>query len=367
MAAACRRLAESHRPLIARLCQAGEASAFSLTYRQAPDFAFPAGLRDGIDAYRHLLGRGIPASSIVLAGDGAGGGLAFACALAIRNAGLPAPAGIVAMSPWADLSLTGWSMLQNARTDAALSWDLLFVSARHYLKKSNPTDPYASPVYASFHDFPPIMVHAGSAEILRDDASRLGDRAAEAGIPVSVEIYDGMQHVFQASPYVPEARISLMRLGKFIKARTQNDARAAPARRLPRPAKSDGIANLCRGAQRLCGQSFGDHGRQFGAGDDGAAKLRVAQIGIGQIGIGQIGIEQPRASEIGAAEIGIARLDAVEPGRQQPASEISSGPSLASRRSALLSLAPAQIGAAQVGAAQPGAAQIGALKIASLQ
>jgi acetyl esterase/lipase len=212
---------ETHRPLIARLCHAGEASAFSLAYRRAPDFAFPAGLRDGIDAYRHLVGRGVPASSIVLAGDGAGGGLAFACALAVRNAGLPKPAAIVAMSPWADLSLAGWSLLQNARNDAALSWELLFVSARHYLKKQSPTDPYASPVYADFHDFPPIMVHAGSQEILRDDASRIGDRAAEAGVPVSVEIYDGMQHVFQASAYVPEARISLSRLGHFIKTRAQ--------------------------------------------------------------------------------------------------------------------------------------------------
>lgn len=97
----------------------------------------------------------------------------------------------------------------------------MFVSARHYLKKTNPSDPYASPIFASFKDFPPIMVHAGSAEILRDDASRLGDRAAEAGTPVSVEIYDGMQHVFQANPYVPEARVSLARLGQFIRNRTQ--------------------------------------------------------------------------------------------------------------------------------------------------
>ena len=118
--------------------------------------------------------------------------------------------------------MSGWSLLQNARNDAALSWELLFVSARHYLKKQSPTDPYASPVYADFHDFPPIMVHAGSQEILRDDASRIGDRAAEAGVPVSVEIYDGMQHVFQASAYVPEARISLGRLGNFIKARAQS-------------------------------------------------------------------------------------------------------------------------------------------------
>jgi monoterpene epsilon-lactone hydrolase len=220
---------ETHRALIARLCQAAQASAFSLAYRLAPEFAFPAGLRDAIDAYRQLLQRGFTPSSIVLAGDQSGGGLAFACALAIRNAGLAMPAGIVAMSPWADLSMSGWSMLTNAKNDAALSWDLLFVSARHYLKKQNPTDPYASPAFASFRDFPPIMVHAGSNEILRDDASRLGDRAAEANVPVSVEIYDGMQHVFQASPSVSEARISLGRLGQFIRTRTGDGAAHAKA------------------------------------------------------------------------------------------------------------------------------------------
>jgi acetyl esterase/lipase len=215
---------ESHRPLIARLCLAAQATAFSPAYRLAPEFGFPAGLRDGIDAYRYLLQRGVDASSIVLAGDASGGGLAFALLLAIRNAGLAMPAACVAMSPWADLSLSGWSMLQNADKDAALSWELLFMSARHYLKRNNPTDPYASPVFAKFHGFPPIMVHAGSAELLRDDASRIGERAADAGVPVSVEIYDGMQHVFQASVYVPEARVSLNRLGQFIRNRTPDAA-----------------------------------------------------------------------------------------------------------------------------------------------
>jgi acetyl esterase/lipase len=221
---------ETHRALVARLCSAAAATAFSVNYRLAPDFAFPAGLRDGIDAYRHLLQHGVSASQVVLAGDGSGGGLVFACLLAIRNAGLAMPAGVVAMSPWADLSLSGMSMLQNAKKDAALSWELLFLSARNYLKKQSPADPYASPIYAPFRDFPPIMVHAGSNEILRDDASRIGDRAAEAGIPVSVEIYDGMQHLFQASAYVPEAKVSLQRLGQFIRQRVpDSSAKAANA------------------------------------------------------------------------------------------------------------------------------------------
>lgn len=211
---------ETHRALIAKLATVSEATAFAVQYRLAPECAFPAAVRDGLDAYRQLIARGLPASSIVLAGNGSGGGLAFSVLLAIRNAGMTMPAGCLAMSPWADLTLSGWSVMQNARNDTALSWELLFVSARHYLKKAPPADPYASPVFASFKDFPPIMVHAGSLEMLRDDASRLGDRAAEAGVPVSVEIYDGMQHVFQANSHVPEARVSLQRLGQFVRQRT---------------------------------------------------------------------------------------------------------------------------------------------------
>lgn len=209
----------THRALIARLAQASESTVFALEYRLAPEFGFPAAVRDGIDAYRKIVAKGVAPSSIVFAGDGSGGGLAFSVLHAARNAKLALPAGCVAMSPWADLSLSGWSIMQNAARDRVLSWDLLFVSARHYLKKTNPCDGYASPAFASFRDFPAIMVHAGSAEILRDDASRLGDRAADAAIPVSIEIYDGMQHLFQASD-VPEAKVSLQRLGQFIRTRT---------------------------------------------------------------------------------------------------------------------------------------------------
>ncbi len=211
---------ETHRPLIGRLCQAAEAEAFTPVYRLAPEFAFPAAVRDGIDAYRHLLSKGTDPKSIIIAGDGSGGGLAFAILLAARNAGLAMPAAGVAMSPWADLSLSGMSMMTKARDDAALNWELLFLSARNYLRKNNPCDAYASPVFANFRDFPPIMVHAGGSEILKDDAGRIGDRAAEAGTPVSVEIYDGMQHVFQANSRVPEARVSLQRLGQFIRSKT---------------------------------------------------------------------------------------------------------------------------------------------------
>jgi epsilon-lactone hydrolase len=219
---------ETHRGLAGRLAQAGEADLFSVGYRLAPEYFFPAPVRDGIDAYRALLAQGADPRQIVLAGDGSGGGLAFAVALAIRNAGLAMPAAIATMSPWADLSLSGWSLLTNQKSDAWLNWSLLFQCARHYLRKANPADAYASPVFANLKDFPPVMVHAGSAEILRDDASKLGDRAAEAQTPMSVEIYDGMGHLFQTERESNEAKVSLSRLGQFIRNKTRIEEAALP-------------------------------------------------------------------------------------------------------------------------------------------
>jgi epsilon-lactone hydrolase len=210
---------ESHRPLIASLCKHAGAAALSIDYRLGPEFPFPAGLRDAVDAYRYLTAKGVSPASVVLAGNGAGGGLAFGAAMAIRNAGLKMPAAVLAMSPWADLTLSGWSIMSNAPHDRVLGWDLLFVSARHYLKSASPADPYASPVFGNLRDFPAVMVHAGSQEILRDDAGRLGELAAAAHVPVSVEVYDGMGHLFQATA-AKQAGVSLERLGQFVRART---------------------------------------------------------------------------------------------------------------------------------------------------
>ena len=124
------------------------------------------------------------------------------------------------MSPWADLSLSGLSMMANRKTDTVLDWETLFLAARNCLRKSNPGDAYASPAYASLKDFPPVMVHAGANEVLRDDASKLGDRAAEARASVSVEIYDGQGHLFQADSNRNEAKVSLSRLAQFIRAKS---------------------------------------------------------------------------------------------------------------------------------------------------
>ena len=159
---------ETHRPLIGRLALAAEAHAFVPAYRLAPEFAFPAAVRDGIDAYRHLIAKGVDPKSMVVAGDGSGGGLAFAVLLAIRNAGLETPAAAVAMSPWTDLSLSGLSPACATRTTTPRSPGNCCSCPRGIIC-ARPIPPMLmpAPVFATFNDFPPIMVHAGSHEILQ--------------------------------------------------------------------------------------------------------------------------------------------------------------------------------------------------------
>jgi epsilon-lactone hydrolase len=211
---------ETHRPLVSRLAHAASARALVPQYRLAPEFPYPAALRDAADAYRWLLTQGITPANIIFAGDGSGGGLAISTLLALRNAGLPLPAAAVCFSPWADMTLSGWSMLKNKSSDDALSWELLSTCARHYLKGASPAEAFASPIYGDFRGLPPMMIHAGSAEVLKDDASRLGERAAAANVNVNVEVYEGMPHLFQGLHELSESKVSITRAAAFIKART---------------------------------------------------------------------------------------------------------------------------------------------------
>lgn len=230
---------ETHRHLVARLCESAQARGLSIDYRLAPEHPFPGALDDAVTAYRWLLAQGINPAGIILAGDSAGGGLAIATAMALRDGGAPLPRAIVAMSPWTDLALTGWTILTNAQADSMQSWETLAVCARHYLKSTAPTNPFASPLYGNFHGLPPLLIHVGSEEILRDDATRVAERAEAAGCDVSVEVWAGMPHVFQLYTRLPEARGSLDRIGSFIRSRTATP----PA---PRTSEKSGLLSLRR-------------------------------------------------------------------------------------------------------------------------
>ncbi len=221
---------DTHRNLLARLCEASSARGLSVDYRLAPESKFPAAVEDALDAYQWLLGQGIDPKGIVMAGDSSGGGLAIATAMALRDANAPQPAGIVAMSPWVDLAIAGWSALTHQRQDPALTLELLNVMSRHYLQGKSPTEPLASPLYGDFRGLPPILMHVGSNEVLKDDATRLAQAAEKAGVDVSIEVFDGMPHAFQLYSVLPEAKGSIARLGSFIKTRTIAIATSRKAR-----------------------------------------------------------------------------------------------------------------------------------------
>lgn len=211
---------QSHRGLAARLAMASSTRALVFEYRLAPEHPFPAAVEDSLRAYRWLLGQGIRPAHLVLAGDSAGGGLSVSTLLALRDAGEPLPCGAALMSPWTDLAATGESVTTRADADPWLSPERLGPGAAAYLAGANPRNPLASPLYGDLRGLPPLAIHVGNDEVIRDDSTRLAARARAAGVPATLEVWDGMWHVFQAfAGRVSEGRQSIKMLGAFIRER----------------------------------------------------------------------------------------------------------------------------------------------------
>jgi len=210
---------DSHRAFVSKLCNEAHARALLVDYRLAPEHPFPAAYEDALTCYRWLLASGIDPAGIALAGDSAGGGLALAAAMGIRDEGLPMPASVVGLSPMVDLALSGRTILTEAKSDPFLDMRDLINFSQNYLAGHYPTDPRASPLYGDFHGLPSMLLHVGSNEILKDDALRAAILAEDAGVDVSVEVWDNMIHVFQMLP-MNGAEASIARLGSFIRSRT---------------------------------------------------------------------------------------------------------------------------------------------------
>jgi acetyl esterase/lipase len=209
----------SHKDLAQRISRAAKAKVLVLDYRLAPEHPFPAALEDSTRAYSWLVDtEGYLPQNIVIAGDSAGGGLTVATLVKLRDEGIVLPAAAVCLSPWTDLALTGDSMKEKVHEDPFVTPNDTMFSAMMYLGKTDPKNPYASPLYANLKDLPPLCIQVGTAEVLLDDATRLATRAKKAGVEVQLDIWEDMIHVFQAfAVLAPEGQEGIEKIGEFIK------------------------------------------------------------------------------------------------------------------------------------------------------
>ncbi|MBL8773419.1 MAG: alpha/beta hydrolase [Phenylobacterium sp.] len=188
----------SHRPMVARLAEAARAVAIVPDYRLGPETRFPGAVEDATAVYRALLDAGTEPAGLAVAGDSAGGGLAMALALSLKAAGLPQPAGYLAISPWADLTQSGASYRTKADVDPVITKAGLDQMALAYLGGLDPHDPLASPIFGDFEGVAPVMIQTGSEEALLSDSVTLADVLAQARVEVRLEVWPEMIHVFQA-------------------------------------------------------------------------------------------------------------------------------------------------------------------------
>lgn len=207
----------THRPLASHLaCRTG-LPVLVVDYRLAPEHPYPSAVDDALTAYEWLLARGFEPGRIVVAGDSAGGGLTLATLLALRDRGRQQPALGVPISPWTDLTLSGESMTSMADRDPMVNRAGLQRMADWYAAGCDPTEPLVSPVFADPTGLPPLLIHVGEAETLRDDAVRFAERAAKAGVDVTLEVWPEMIHVWHVlGTDVPESEAGVARIAEFI-------------------------------------------------------------------------------------------------------------------------------------------------------
>jgi monoterpene epsilon-lactone hydrolase len=209
-----------------------QAKVISVDYRLAPEHPYPAAVDDALAAYEALLHTGITPSDIAFAGESAGGGLAIATLVNARDHELPLPAAAFVMSPYADLTLAGTTMETRREVDPLLSRELLQARVADYTSAHDAALGLISPVFADLSGLPPLMIQAGSHEVLLDDAVRLARQAAIADVEVTLDIIPRVPHVFQAyHPILDEATAALDRAGRFLSAHLADAERVTGERK----------------------------------------------------------------------------------------------------------------------------------------
>ena len=204
------------------------AKVISVDYRLAPEHPYPAAVDDALAAYEALLHNGTAPSDIAFAGESAGGGLAIATLVNARDHGLPLPAAAFVMSPYADLTLAGATMETTREADPLLSPQALHARVTDYTSGQDAALGLISPIFAELSGLPPLIIQAGTHEVLLDDAIRLARQAATADVDVTLDITPRVPHVFQAYyPILDEAAAALDRAGQLLSAHLASTERVA--------------------------------------------------------------------------------------------------------------------------------------------
>lgn len=208
----------THRAMAGRIARAAGKRCLLIAYRLAPENPFPAALEDAVQTYQTLTLERAPSSEIAFAGDSAGGGLAVAALAALRDRGIPLPAGAALLSPWTDLTGSSPSIKAHADRDPFVEPGHLHMMADAYLKQTDPRNPYASPLYADLSGLPPLFIQVGTSECLLDDALRLAQKAKAAGISVELEKWKDKVHMWQYfAPIYAPGQAALESAGAFIR------------------------------------------------------------------------------------------------------------------------------------------------------
>lgn len=206
----------THRNLAGRLARAAQARVMLPAYRLAPEHPFPAAVDDAVACWRWLLEQGVAPDRSAIAGDSAGGGLALGTLLALKDAGTALPACGVGLSPWTDLEGTGPTAREGAVDDPMLSAAGLRDNGRDYAAHDL-RHPYAAPLHGDLAGLPPLLLQVVTREVLLSDSTRFAERAVMAGTSVTLEVEDGLIHVWQMFPDLPEAHAAVARIGGFVR------------------------------------------------------------------------------------------------------------------------------------------------------
>ncbi|MEO6724205.1 MAG: alpha/beta hydrolase [Blastocatellia bacterium] len=212
----------THRGLTTHLSRAASARVFSLDYARAPERKFPAALEDAVSGYQLLLKSGQQPGNIIIGGDSAGGGLAAALLIALRDRGLPLPGAAFLLSPWTDLAATGRSLVTNESADPMLSGKMTGRLAKLYYGDASPRDPLVSPLYGDLIGLPPMLIYVGDTEVLLDDAVRFAERAERHGVKVELRIEKQLPHVWPVFVAfgLPESRQTISEIAEFVRRHT---------------------------------------------------------------------------------------------------------------------------------------------------